>query len=345
MTKTLAFTFIALALAAGPRVPINALSVQSNQQTPSDEGAKQLTEAANLNSTVVKLFGEGKFDEALPLARRVLEIRERLLPADDERVASAVINIAEIYDATKKLGDAQTFLERALRSYEKKFGRNDLRVATVLDRLGSVYFNRSLDPEAERALLRAISIKEQTLGAEDATLANSLDNLGQFYRLRGDVKKAEPPFDRALMIMQRALPEDSPATKNLVKHYSCLLYETRQTDKIKGLFHKYSPAKEVVRDPDYSGPNGGVLNGRAVRLVTPSYPVEAQRAHASGVVVISVLIDETGKVIEAHDTCGADPTLVKPSIQAAYLSQFTSTKLSGQPVKVNGVIVYNFVRQ
>jgi len=59
--------------------------------------------------------------------------------------------------------------------------------------------------------------------------------------------------------------------------------------------------------------------------------------------VISVSINETGKVTEAHDVCGADPILVKPSLQAAYLSQFTPTKLSGQPVKVNGVIVYNFV--
>jgi tetratricopeptide (TPR) repeat protein len=268
-----------------------------------DEGAKQLTEAANLNSTVVKLFGEGKFDEALPLAKRVLEIRGRLLGADDERVASAMINIAEIYDAKKKFGDAQTSFERALAIYEKRFGPNDLRVANVLDRLGPVYFNRSLDPEAERALRRAVSIKEQILGAEDAKLANSLDNLGQFYRLRGDAKKAEPLFDRALMIMRKTLPEDSPATKNLAKHYSCLLYETRQTDKIKGLFHKYSPAKEI-QDPDSSDPNGGVLNGRAVKLVTPSYPGEAERVHAGGVVVISVLIDETGKSSK-HMTCAA----------------------------------------
>jgi hypothetical protein len=33
------------------------------------------------------------------------------------------------------------------------------------------------------------------------------------------------------------------------------------------------------------------------------------------------------------------------AVAAARASKFTPTKLSGQPVKVNGVIIYNFVAQ
>ena len=90
--------------------------------------------------------------------------------------------------------------------------------------------------------------------------------------------------------------------------------------------------------------SGGVLNGKAVHLVTPPYPAIARSAHASGSVQVQVLIDENGNVISAHAVSG-HPLLQAAAVAAARSSKFTPTKLSGQPVKVNGVIIYNFVAQ
>jgi len=90
--------------------------------------------------------------------------------------------------------------------------------------------------------------------------------------------------------------------------------------------------------------SGGVLNGKAVHLVTPPYPAIARSAHASGSVQVQVLIDENGNVISAHAVSG-HPLLQAAAVAAARASKFTPTKLSGQPVKVNGVIIYNFVAQ
>jgi protein TonB len=89
---------------------------------------------------------------------------------------------------------------------------------------------------------------------------------------------------------------------------------------------------------------GGVMNGKAVRLVQPPYPAIAKAAHASGTVVVQVLIDESGDVISAHAISG-HPLLQAAAASAARASKFTPTKLSGQPVKVSGVIQYNFVAQ
>lgn len=90
--------------------------------------------------------------------------------------------------------------------------------------------------------------------------------------------------------------------------------------------------------------SGGVLNGKAVHLVTPPYPAIARSAHASGAVQVQVLIDENGNVVSAHAVSG-HPLLQAAAVAAARASKFTPTKLSGQPVKVNGVIIYNFVAQ
>jgi protein TonB len=112
------------------------------------------------------------------------------------------------------------------------------------------------------------------------------------------------------------------------------------------------PAKVEISDEPPPPPkptphapiSGGVLNGKAVHLVQPPYPAIARSAHASGQVVVQVLIDENGNVVAAHATSG-HPLLQAAAVNAARASKFTPTKLSGQPVKVNGVIIYNFLAQ
>ena len=90
--------------------------------------------------------------------------------------------------------------------------------------------------------------------------------------------------------------------------------------------------------------SGGVLNGKAISLPKPAYPPIARSAHASGTVVVQVTIDENGNVISAHAVSG-HPLLQAVSVAAARGARFSPTKLSGQPVKVTGVITYNFVAQ
>jgi protein TonB len=90
--------------------------------------------------------------------------------------------------------------------------------------------------------------------------------------------------------------------------------------------------------------SGGVLNGKAVRLVQPPYPAIARSAHASGQVRVQITIDENGNVVSATPVSG-HPLLQGAAVAAARQSKFTPTKLSGMPVKVTGVIIYNFVAQ
>ena len=95
--------------------------------------------------------------------------------------------------------------------------------------------------------------------------------------------------------------------------------------------------------PPHAPITGGILNGKALKLARPTYPSAARESGASGPVQVRVVIDETGKVIYAKAISG-HPDLRKVSEDAALRSEFSPTKLAGQPVKVSGVIQYNFVR-
>jgi len=104
------------------------------------------------------------------------------------------------------------------------------------------------------------------------------------------------------------------------------------------------PPPKPTPTPRRAPISGGVLNGKAISLPKPPYPAIAKAARASGTVTVQVTIDETGKVISAR-AVGGHPLLQQAAVQAAYGARFSPTQLSGQPVKVTGVITYNFVAQ
>ena len=86
----------------------------------------------------------------------------------------------------------------------------------------------------------------------------------------------------------------------------------------------------------------GFERGRPINLPIPSYPAIARAAHVSGTVEVKLIIDIDGKVIAAVAISG-HPLLQATSVKAARDSSFTPTKWEGRPVKVIGVVQYNFV--
>lgn len=89
---------------------------------------------------------------------------------------------------------------------------------------------------------------------------------------------------------------------------------------------------------------GGVLNGKAIKLVQTGYPQAARYRHVDGTVVVGVEVDEAGIVTLACAISG-HPLLQSACIDAAKQTRFPPTKLSGKPVKVIGFLQYNFVTQ
>lgn len=87
--------------------------------------------------------------------------------------------------------------------------------------------------------------------------------------------------------------------------------------------------------------SGGVLNGKAISLAEPKYPAAARAVRASGTVNVQVTIDENGDVVSATAVSG-HPLLRASAVEAARASKFSPTMLAGKPVKVTGILVFNF---
>jgi len=123
----------------------------------------ELKEAAELSRALVQLFKQEKFDEALPLAKRALEIRERLLPRTDARVALSLANLGDVYMAKHEYDNARKTFERLLQMQEEQFGPTDVKLAPTWDRLAALYYHDNKGGKAEELYQRALAAREKLL--------------------------------------------------------------------------------------------------------------------------------------------------------------------------------------
>jgi tetratricopeptide (TPR) repeat protein len=105
--------------------------------------AQGLNEATALTQQVIQLNNQGRFSEAIPLARRALTIREKALGPDHPDVAISANNLALAYVAQGRYANAEPLYKRSLVIFEKAFSPNHANVATVLNNLAELYRDQS----------------------------------------------------------------------------------------------------------------------------------------------------------------------------------------------------------
>jgi hypothetical protein len=85
--------------------------------------------------------------------------------------------------------------------------------------------------------------------------------------------------------------------------------------------------------------DGGRLNGKAVKLADPGYPLYSQER--TGTIEVSVVIDEQGNVVSAEAGPGEN-NFRKYAASAALKSKFAPTTVCGKAIRVKGEITYVF---
>ncbi|HET6670477.1 MAG TPA: tetratricopeptide repeat protein [Pyrinomonadaceae bacterium] len=298
-------------------------------------------EADELSNSAVKLYQQGKYKEALGPAKRALEIRERTLAADDNLVLEAVGNLAAINVALRKYKEAEELYKRVLAGREKRGGAESIEVAETLSIIARLHRAKGSVIQAEAELIRALAIKEKVIGANSPHVAQTLFQLAELYQSQGNLEKAHPLYQRLMSFDDKLVVEADTTVEDARYRFQCLLQKMKKHDEARELFHRSKP------DVEPEGPvrinEGGILNGRAIRLQRPQLSEQAWAAGASGTVVVVVTITDEGKVIRACAMNG-NPLLWDAAERAARASEFAPTILRGKPVKVTGVISYNFVR-
>jgi TonB family protein len=194
-------------------------------------------------------------------------------------------------------------------------------------------------------------LKGKILSDRPISVDDSLGRLLEISITNGDVARvliivSGQRIYRVMAIPQQGLvPDGRKFTSTSVAYLKS--FRAIPVDKLpEGEVDKFlraepEPGRAALKSPLVSR---GVLNGEALGLPHPEYPAIARIAHASGTVVVRVVIDEEGKVIAAQAMSG-HPLLRPVAVKAARDARFSPTLQEGKPVKVLGVLTYNFVQR
>ncbi len=183
---------------------------QTNSPVLLVQQSDELEEAEQLNQQFIQLYQQGKYNEAIPIAERVLKIRERLLGQNHSDVATSLNNLAALYVSLGRYSEAEPLYQRALAIKEKALGTSHSSIATSLNNLALLYVSQGRYSEAEPLYQRSLAIREKALGGEHPDVATSLNNLAYLYDSQGRYSKAELLYQRSLAIFETVFGSEHP---------------------------------------------------------------------------------------------------------------------------------------
>ncbi|MCH9020162.1 MAG: tetratricopeptide repeat protein [Proteobacteria bacterium] len=209
--ETIAETISTIGL-KGKKVPSGtpALAASAPVRAPSAQladASKALMEARREGKA---LYEAGKYEQAIPLHRRALELGEREFGPDHPTTSTLLNNLAVVYRAQGRYEAAEPLHKRALAIWEKALGPDHPDVATGLNNLAGLFKNLGRYEAAEPLYKRALAIREKALGPDHPSVATTLNNLAGLYHAQGRYEAAEPLLKRALAIDEKVLGPEHP---------------------------------------------------------------------------------------------------------------------------------------
>lgn len=228
--------------------PLPAKPASAAVTAPADDDPKALGEQAQ------RLTKDGKAAEALPLARRVLEILEARPGGGESLETAAVLNdLADLCRKTSKVPEALSLAGRGLAIREKLTGPDSLETARSLMILGRANQVAQNYQEAEAQDRRAVAIMEKASGVDQKEFGAVLNNLGIVRYWQGDFAQGIEYDLRAIATLEKAFGPDPAPAASVWSNLS-------QVYLLKGDMEKAAPAAQRGFDiqqkalgPDHPG--------------------------------------------------------------------------------------------
>ncbi|XP_026577285.1 kinesin light chain 3 [Pseudonaja textilis] len=117
--------------------------------------------AATLNNLAVLYGKRGRYQDAEPLCKRALEIREKVLGSNHPDVAKQLNNLALLCQNQGKFEEVEQYYRRALRIYQAQLGPSDCNVAKTKNNLAACFVKQGKFPQAEQLYKEILSLQDQ----------------------------------------------------------------------------------------------------------------------------------------------------------------------------------------
>ncbi len=214
-TLARAVTVVALAVGLGVVSGAPALARQGDDEPPraSDDPAAttkatSLERAEELDRKANDHFRRKELVEARASAEEAVEIKEKVLGAEDGRIADSLLGLARILHRQGELDGATKAYRRALGIYETAKRVAADRVGSCLNGLAAVHRDRGDLDESVEMLERALVLYQRVHGDEHELSAIVANNLAGAYVAVGRIADARRASDRSINVLAKVVENE-----------------------------------------------------------------------------------------------------------------------------------------
>ena len=303
-------------------------------------GGVQAQEAAAnerkiLTEKAYVLFQQGKLDDAIKIAEKIVKLEKNSNQTDTFSYVNALVNLArmkrdaflllrnklvsgkippsEREAAREKMSEiakeAEEYFRQALQLNESGKRTRTAQTADIKSDLAWLVYNyiptdgkpsvantRARIDEAEKLFVEAIALNDQIRGTEaDETLFVVL-GAGNFYLNYHNFEKALPYYERYLQTNEKTHGKNHPNLVNALRPYAKILFAT---------FQDRESAAAVKRIEEISGQKENLpkddLNFHLRSKDAVAFSMQKSTTSKKGFerIFVKVVVDENGKVVEA----------------------------------------------
>jgi TonB family protein len=224
---------------------------------------------------------------------------------------------------------------------------SELTEADQLDAQIALLYKQQQFDRALTLAQQELALREKALGPNNPAVADVSRNIAELLFVKGKYKDANLAYRRYLEIYETAFGTDSPKLVEGLYRYVSLLSGGNQRaealDVQKRVFRLENgfdfDSLQVQKNKNLA--QNGLMAGTMTFGPTPPYSQEAKNGGLSGPVVLKITLDERGQLSSVNVLSG-HPVLSAPAELAARRSTYAPAKLEGKPVKITGLLIYNF---
>jgi serine/threonine-protein kinase len=169
----------------------------------------------------------GRYDDALTMFRRALDIRRAEGTGESPETARTLVQLADVLVRVDRYDAADSAAREALRIQTASRGNEGAAVAITLHQLGSIAVFQGQLSVAEAFHRRALAVRERALGRNDSLTAASHLTLGAMFRREGRLADAERELRAGRAILEQTVSTDNPELAEALIQIAYLLDEDR----------------------------------------------------------------------------------------------------------------------
>lgn len=239
-----------------------------------------------MNVLSVLLYAQGKMEQAEPLLKKVLALRERVLGPNHADVAESLVNLAVLHNKKGNYWKALPMLNNALEILRKANGDRDPETVACLSWIAETHQKQGQYFEAEKILLQVVAFNRELLGDDDPRVADSLTDLAELLRAQGKLDEAERAHLEAIDIRERKYGEEHETVAQSAQYLSLLLQNAGREAEADEYQRRVVAIKEVVAETKDHVQRQNVGRGPSGR--NDGYGENARKNHAKVAVERSI---------------------------------------------------------